>query len=412
MRRVGKDFSGRPRKTNRKDTQVPQLSVPTESVADEAINGEMSDSLERATTTTTSLDTKKDRGVNTPQSEEDILKLNELMDLCIILQNMVLALEATKTSQPQEIDSLKRRVEKLDKKQSEEDASKQERIIDDLDADEDITLINDQEMFDTDKDLQGKDVVVEQEVVADKEPCVDAAQVSAAATNVTIYDITLAKSLEDLKTSRSKIRGIVIKDHEEPSESRTTKIISSKKSQGKAKAKMIKERMKLKKKDQIFFDEEIARKLQEEINEQERLIEERARQQKEANIVLIETWKDIQAKTELVKESTKKDKAKTAQESSSKRARDELEQESSKKQKIDDDTDTTELKQLVNIISEEDIAIDAIPLVVKTLIVNWKIYKEGKKSYYQIIKAGEKSKNYLVFNHMLKDFDREDVETL
>nr|GFA82587.1 hypothetical protein [Tanacetum cinerariifolium] len=33
-------------------------------------------------------------------------------------------------------------------------ASKQGRIINDLDADEDITLMNDQEMFDADKDLQ------------------------------------------------------------------------------------------------------------------------------------------------------------------------------------------------------------------------------------------------------------------
>nr|GEZ52884.1 hypothetical protein [Tanacetum cinerariifolium] len=79
---------------------------------------------------------------------------------------------------------------------------------------------------------------------------------------------------------------------------------------------------------------------------------------------------------------------------------------------IDDDTDIAELKQLVNIIPKEDIAIEAIPLAVKTLIVDYKIYKEGKKSYYQIIRAGEKSKNYLVFNHMLKDFESEDVETL
>nr|GEW45572.1 hypothetical protein [Tanacetum cinerariifolium] len=42
---------------------------------------------------------------------------------------------------------------------------------------------------------------------------------------------------------------------------------------------------------------------------------------------------------------------------------------------------------------EEDIAIDDIPLVVKPLgIIDWKIYKEGKKSYYQIIKADGSSK--------------------
>nr|GEY07864.1 putative ribonuclease H-like domain-containing protein [Tanacetum cinerariifolium] len=62
-----------------------------------------------------------------------------------------------------------------DESLDEKDASKQERIMDDLDADEDITLVNDQEMFDIDKDLQGEEVVVEQEVIANKDPIVDPA---------------------------------------------------------------------------------------------------------------------------------------------------------------------------------------------------------------------------------------------
>ncbi|GKC40923.1 hypothetical protein Tco_1053307 [Tanacetum coccineum] len=45
-------------------------------------------------------------------------------------------------------------------------------------------------------------------------------------------------------------------------------------------------------------------------------------------------------------------------------------------------------------------------------IVDWKIHKEGKNSYYQIIRADGSSKMYLVFTHMLKSFDREDLETL
>nr|GEX47556.1 putative ribonuclease H-like domain-containing protein [Tanacetum cinerariifolium] len=65
-----------------------------------------------------------------------------------------------------------------------------------------------------------------------------------------------------------------------------------------------------------------------------------------------------------------------------------------------------DLKQLMKIIPEEEITIDAIPLAVKSLIVDWKIYKEGKKSYYQIIRAGGKSKMYLVLSHMLKDLTK------
>ncbi|GKF68856.1 hypothetical protein Tco_0198535, partial [Tanacetum coccineum] len=135
----------------RKDTQVPQPSGPITNVADEAVNEEMDDSLERAATTATSLAAEHDSGninktqskatlnelssigtssgsgprrqetmgdtiaqtrfknvsktsndsllvgVNTPQSDEDSLKLNELMELCTNLQNRVIDLEKTKT---------------------------------------------------------------------------------------------------------------------------------------------------------------------------------------------------------------------------------------------------------------------------------------------------------------------------
>nr|GFA43146.1 hypothetical protein [Tanacetum cinerariifolium] len=102
---------------------------------------------------------------------------------------MVLNLDTTMTTQAMKIDSLKRRVKKLEKKQRSrthklkrlykvglttrvessdnnkdlgEDASKQERISD-IDADEGITLVSthdDAEMFDVDKDLNGEDVFV------------------------------------------------------------------------------------------------------------------------------------------------------------------------------------------------------------------------------------------------------------
>ncbi|GKB12945.1 hypothetical protein Tco_0846868 [Tanacetum coccineum] len=65
------------------------------------------------------------------------------------------------------------------------------------------------------------------------------------------------------------------------------------------------------------------------------------------------------------------------------------------------------------VLDEEEVATDAIPLAVKSpRIVDWKIHKEGKKSYYQIVRADGKSQIYLVFSHMLKSFDREDLEDL
>ncbi|GKD79104.1 hypothetical protein Tco_1341725 [Tanacetum coccineum] len=60
----------RSRRPKRKDTEIPQPSGPTTNVADEAVNKEMDDSLERAATTATSLDAEQDRGnINKTQSK-------------------------------------------------------------------------------------------------------------------------------------------------------------------------------------------------------------------------------------------------------------------------------------------------------------------------------------------------------
>ncbi|GKD35266.1 hypothetical protein Tco_1250775 [Tanacetum coccineum] len=91
----------------------------------------------------------------------------------------------------------------------------------------------------------------------------------------------------------------------------------------------------------------------------------------------VNTFKDF--RTELV-------------EGKEKRAGVELVQESIKKQKVEDDKETAELKQRMEIIPDEEVAIDVIPLASKSpSIVGWKIHKEGRKSYYQIMRADGKS---------------------
>ncbi|GJW26042.1 hypothetical protein Tco_0039853 [Tanacetum coccineum] len=81
---------------------------------------------------------------------------------------------------------------------------------------------------------------------------------------------------------------------------------------------------------------------------------------------------------------------------------------------MEDDKETTKLKQLMKIISdEEEVTIDAISLAVKSpSIVVSKIHKEGRKSYYKIIRADGKSQIYMIFSQMLKRFDMEDLEDL
>ncbi|GKG06615.1 hypothetical protein Tco_0329584, partial [Tanacetum coccineum] len=91
-----------------------------------------------------------------------------------------------------------------------------------------------------------------------------------------------------------------------------------------------------------------------------------------------------------------------------------LQQVSIKKKKVDKDKETVELQRLIEVVhNKEEVAIYDIPLAIKPpSIVNYKIHKEGKKTYYQIIRADGSSKMYLVFSHMLKSFDMEDLETL
>ncbi|GKA23787.1 hypothetical protein Tco_0709820 [Tanacetum coccineum] len=122
----------------------------------------------------------------------------------------------------------------------------------------------------------------------------------------------------------------------------------------------------------------------------------------------------VDMETKLVEGSEVRAEAEIAQESSSKRASTKLEQESIKKQKVDEDKETAELQKLIEVVPDkEEVAIDAIPLATKPpSIADYKIHKEGKKTYYQMIRADGSSKMYLVFSHMLKSFDREDLETL
>nr|GEY53081.1 hypothetical protein [Tanacetum cinerariifolium] len=133
------------------------------------------------------------------------------------------------------------------------------------------------------------------------------------------------------------------------------------------------EPVKPKKKDQIRLDEEVALKLQAKFDEEQRL-------------------NRVGARTRKRKESRRRVDTKESKEAK----------------------ETSKIKQLMEIILDKvEVAIDGIPLVVKSLkIVDWKIYKEGKKSNYQILKADGKSLMYMFFSQMLTSFDREDLEDL
>nr|GEV08988.1 hypothetical protein [Tanacetum cinerariifolium] len=153
MRMVGKGFPGMETPL----FPIIMVQAQEEMGEDEAVNEEIEDSLVRASTTASSLEAEQDSGGG-PRCQETTENTIRVLDL-----------ETTKTTQALEIDSLKRRVKKLKKKQKSktlklkrlykvgltarvgssdddedlgEDASKQERKIDDIDVDEGITLVD------------------------------------------------------------------------------------------------------------------------------------------------------------------------------------------------------------------------------------------------------------------------------
>ncbi|GJV92268.1 hypothetical protein Tco_1540081 [Tanacetum coccineum] len=221
-------------------------SSPTEPIPDEATNEDHVD--------TPSCDP--------PQSGEDRMQLTELMDLCTQLQSRVLAQETTKSNQALEIESLKRRVKSLEKIRksrtlgfkilrkvgsasrvessndvslgAQEDASKQGRKIDDLDADAEVTLVDKTQEMNDDNLMFDTGVLEEQEIKFEKvveEPVVSVATTTksipvsaanpvttagevvttanvevttASAPTTTIDELTMAQTLIEIKVAKPK----------------------------------------------------------------------------------------------------------------------------------------------------------------------------------------------------------------
>ncbi|GJS29180.1 hypothetical protein Tco_0489800 [Tanacetum coccineum] len=231
--------------------QIGCVINPIENVANEVVHKELGDSLVRAAATASSLESEQDSGGG-PRCQEtmgDTIAQTRFENVSKHSNDLLLARG--------------------------EDASKQGRI-NDIYADEEITLVSvqnmDEEMFDVNV-LDGEEVfVAEQKVDANKKD--------------DDGEITLAQALIKMKSTKPKVKGVVIQD----------------------------------------------------------------------------PGKEKRAGTELIQENTKK-------------------------QKVEDDKETAKLKQLIKIIpDEEEVAIEAIPLAIKSpkdavwrnqqgyKVLDWKLY--------------------------------------
>ncbi|GJT26855.1 hypothetical protein Tco_0907130 [Tanacetum coccineum] len=197
MKRVGKGFSRR--ETPLFPTMVVQNQA--EMGEDEVVNEEIDDSLDRATTTTTSLDAEHDRGnINKTQSKATL--------------NEPSSSRTSSGSGPKRQETMgdtiaqTRRVESSDEEGlGEEDASKQGKIID-IDANTRINLVSthfdaDTNMFrvhDLDGDEEKANVV--------EEP-------SESITTTPILTTTTATTTITAVSTRPRAKGLIIHEHEQ-----------------------------------------------------------------------------------------------------------------------------------------------------------------------------------------------------
>ncbi|GJX20915.1 hypothetical protein Tco_0223592 [Tanacetum coccineum] len=101
-------------------------------------------------------------------------------------------------------------------------------------------------------------------------------------------------------------------------------------------------------------------------------------------------------------------------------AEQELNQESSKRQKIGEGSEPAEeskdelsqeqLQQLMIIVPEEGMNVEA--LQTKYPIIDWEVYTKDSRKYWKIIRVGNHTEVYQIFEDMLKNFDRDDLVKL
>nr|GEW45950.1 putative ribonuclease H-like domain-containing protein [Tanacetum cinerariifolium] len=311
------------------------------------------------------------------------------------LQEQVLDLQEAKAAQAKEIVALKKKVTKLNKwrKLRSGRLRRLKKIGSEIALDDEIQgRTNDDEMFGVD-DLAREEVVMdtatgkhEEQIIEDvstAELVTTGGEVvttttvkdsAALTTDVTEDEITMAQALVALKSIKPKVVD-------------------------KGKAMMIEPEVPIKKKDQIMINEEYARKL--EAEEQEACIgfkQEKWKNSLRCKRSFDEIKKLFDKEMRRVNDFIAMDSE--AQESCTKRTTEHLESDISKKQKIDKNVepiidDSKNLKKCMEIVPDDgdEVLIEATPLTSKSpTIIDYKIHKEGKKTYFKIIRADDRFK--------------------
>ncbi|GJZ24570.1 hypothetical protein Tco_0562029 [Tanacetum coccineum] len=438
MKRAGKDFFRRI--TPLFDTMMVQAS---EEVGEDSDHPTDSNQIPIVDQPSTSSQPKQKQKSKRKQKKEAKVAHDETEH-----EERVLDLEKAKFDQAIEIASLKKRVGKLENRRkfrttglkrlkkvgaarriestndslgAQEDASKQGRRIEDIDADAEVTLVNETQ------ERQDEDLMFDTRVLDGDEMFVDATIVttagvedSAALTIPTTVEETLAHTLMEIKAAKPKAKGIVFHDLEKQV-SKPTVSVTQASIKDKGKGIMQDPERPLTMKDQVAFDEDLARNIQAqldaEIIEEERLERTPTKIQNRSQMstylkhmggykhkqLMGKSYDEIQKLfgKEMKRVNTFVAMSSEAQESNEKKV-----EESPKRQKLEDDKetdehkevkadDTTELKKHLVIKKDDDIAIDVITLATKPpMIIDYKFLKEEIIVHYQLIRADGSSKRH------------------
>nr|GEV58246.1 hypothetical protein [Tanacetum cinerariifolium] len=255
------------------------------------------------------------------------------------------------------------------------------------------------------------------EVVATVSKLVTAADASIAdvpATTITIAPVRVAAAF----TKRRK--GVVIRDPEEES---TATIPAETKSKDKGKGIMVEEPKPMKKKQHVKMDKEYAKKLREELNKDidwSVAIDHIKQKAKEDLLDYFKgmSYDDIRLIFEAKFNSNTKFLLKSKEQIEEEENR-EIEcvnetpaQKATKKRKLNEKVE--DLKQHLEIVSDEDndVYTEATLLSRKVPVLDYQIIQLNNKPRYKIIRANGTHQLYVSFITLLKNFDREDLESL
>ncbi|GKC75508.1 hypothetical protein Tco_1126282, partial [Tanacetum coccineum] len=259
--------------------------------------------------------------VNTLGNGEDSMKLNELMEIYTKLSERVLALENIKATQDLENTNLKKRVKKLEKKKKSRTPQLKRRLFK-------VKIESSAEKSFGDYD-DATSITTANINITTVEPVITAnAPIATAGVSITTdepstpppttttfiedEDLTIAQTLMKMRSVKSKekskekgvssetatrlTRGVIMK---EASETATRPIVPPQqqldpKDKGKGIMQEPEKPVKVKGKDQIEYDADMAKRLQAELDEEVRL--EREREEEASNAALIEEWDTIEAR--------------------------------------------------------------------------------------------------------------------